>query len=210
MVERRTPQSPPSTIVTFQFVKCQQQATPMPVYTIYCKNCGNGSPVCALRNCRHCRDRTTSTLPVTSPSPASPLGKRTASTQTDMDTTEKKKQRHSDIVANTVSAVMNDFYRQDNEALAAQSMEQAQNIRSLERALHMAQRRMQMFEIQLGAAYRYCAMVETWVPAVTEMFGGDFQDLMAIQADQRLEMDRRELESELADLTTEEEDSEEE
>jgi len=176
----------------------------MKAHILYCKNCGNGSPVCALRNCRHCRDRTPSTLPAKSSSPASPLGKRSASTQTDMDKKEKKP-RHSDIVVNAVSAVMNDFYRQDNEALAQAVTEQAQNIRSLERALRIAQRRSQLFETQLGACYRYCAMVETWVPAVTVMFGGDFQDLMAIQADQRIEMDRVELESELTDLTTEEE-----
>jgi len=182
----------------------------MKAHILYCKNCGNGSPVCALRTCRHCRDRAPATLPATSSSPASPLGKRTASTQTDMDKTAKKKPRHSDIVVNAVSAVMSDFYRQDNEALAQLAQEQAQNIRSLERALRISQRRSQLFETQLGACYRYCAMVETWVPAVTVMFGGDFQDLMAIQSDQRLDMDRAELESELADLTTEEDTESEE
>lgn len=200
------PHSPRSSLCNLPRTKNK----PMKGVILYCKNCGNGSPVCALRQCRHCRDRPSADRSTEGPSSASALGKRAASTQTDMDPAPKRPSVASSVVVDSVAVCMTNFYRQDNEALN-QALRDAQleNAR-LSRALALSTRRANMFAQQVGNVYSYCNMLETWIPAIDVMFNGDYAEMRRIHADQIAMLDELELQQEVADLTTEEEETEEE
>jgi hypothetical protein len=107
-----------------------------------------------------------------------------------MDKTQKKP-RHSDIVRNTVLTMMDSWFVEENDILSESNEElteaferQAEVQADLRQELDRASRTIQLLQIQLAASRRYSHMVEIWCPQVREMFPGDLQDMLAIQAEQ--------------------------
>lgn len=136
------------------------------------------------------------------PRQAGALGKRPASQPPVMDT--KRQARHSNVVRDTVTTIMDSYFLEENNLLMDDNKELVATQDTLVKANRRLLRRLELAEHQLEAAHRYSALVELWVPQVQVMFAMDFQDMREIQAIQR-----EELEQQLAEMDNEtDEDSE--
>lgn len=157
----------------------------VPQYTL-ARIMNNGANLSNTSDCNCVRDRPTCPLSRTSTSPTSSLGKRPASSETNMD---KKKARHSTVVRDTVLTMMDNFFIEENEYLMEDNEAQQIAIDALHKDKAQLQRRIHLLEIQLEAAHRYSRMVEQWVPQVRLMFAGDLQDMLQIQAQQTADLE---------------------
>jgi len=136
------------------------------------------------------------------PRQAGALGKRPAPPTPVMDT--KRQARHSNVVRDTVTTIMDSYFLEENNLLMDDNKELVATQDTLVKANRRLLRRLELAEHQLEAAHRYSALVELWVPQVQVMFAMDFQDMREIQAIQR-----EELEQQLAEMDNEtDEDSE--
>jgi len=130
------------------------------------------------------------------------LGKRPAPPTPVMDT--KKQARHSNVVRDTVTSMMDSYFLEENNILMDDNRELERQRETLLIANQRLLRRLELAQHQLEAAHRYSALVEMWVPQVQVMFAMDFQDMREIQ-----ELQRRELEEQLGTLGEETEGEEE-
>lgn len=103
---------------------------------------------------------------------------------------------HSILVRGAVEAAMGSWFKEENDILTESCNEQAKMIQeladdraTLTLALARMERRNTLLEIQLNAAHRYSRMVADWVPQVNQMFGGDLDDMLAIQQQQVLDLE---------------------
>lgn len=128
---------------------------------------------------------------------------------TTSDAPAAKKACGCSIVKDTVLAMMEDHYTQDNKALGEDNLRLASQLEEATRFLLQSRRREHLLRVQLEAAHRYSRMVAQWVPQVEEMFSGDLETIINIQAEQTEQLEQ-EIRDEDPGETTEEEDWEEE
>lgn len=121
------------------------------------------------------------------PRQAGALGKRPSSTAPVMDT--KREARHSRIVTDTVTTLMDSYFLEENNLLMDDNQSLVESLDEMRKTAARLQRRLELSEIQLNASRRYAAMITTWCPQVREMFDRDFEAMLEIQAEQTVTLE---------------------